>query len=52
MINSGASDGGLGGCSVRSVMFCTIVRVIRQMDGACGTNGEEDKCLQNFGGEI
>ena len=35
---------GLGDCIVRMVMVC-IVRVIKQMDGACGTNGEEDKCV-------
>jgi len=49
----GASDRdwrGLEGCSVKSVMFCTVT-VIRQVDGACGTNGGEDKCVQTFGGE-
>jgi len=25
--------------------------VIRQKDGACGTIGGEDKCVQGFGGE-
>ena len=35
---------------MESVMFCTV-RVIRQMDGTCGTNGGEDKCVQSFGAE-
>ena len=35
---------GLRDCIVRRVMVCTV-REIRQMDGACGTNGGEEWCI-------
>jgi hypothetical protein len=41
---------GLGECNLRGVMVCTV-REIRQMDRACGRNGEDDICVQSFGGE-
>jgi len=41
---------GLRDCIVRSVIVCTV-RVIRQMDGACGTNGGEEWCIYGSGWE-
>ena len=50
----GASDRGLEvtgrlHCEKRDGLYCYGKQT--QMDGACGTDGGEDKCVQRFGGE-